>query len=213
MELTDDYDARSKLFGVKTFFQFIGYLFAPIVGIILQSATDNLVLMTTLRSIIFVILGAIAQALLITRVKERKQSKEAVQVPIIPSAMRTFSNGPYLQYLKLKVPITLFSLIPANIVSYFIKYTMALESWTLTESLVLIVVLFSGLFTVPLSVRLSERVGKAKALFRLLLGVSVFMVRSRRRTPIAAPVCGALPAPVSWHLVRICFLAPCSHLA
>ena len=176
MELTDDYDARSKLFGVKTFFQFIGYLFAPIVGIILQLATNNLVLMTTLRSIIFVVLGATAHAILILRVKERKVPQEAVQVPIIPSAMRTFSNGPYLQYLKLRVPITLFSLIPANLVSYFIKYTMALEDWTFTESLVLIVVLFSGLFTVPASVRLANKIGKAKALFGLLAGVSVFML-------------------------------------
>ena len=57
-------------------------------------------------------------------------------VPIVPSARRTFSNKPYLRYLAFKVPVSLFSLIPTNMLAFYLKHNMALERWDLVDMLV-----------------------------------------------------------------------------
>lgn len=51
-------------------------------------------------------------------------------VPIIPSVRRALANPAYRRYLMMKVPLTLFSLMPSNMLSFFIKYVLALEECT-----------------------------------------------------------------------------------
>ena len=75
-----------------------------------------------------------------------------------------------------QVPLTIFSLVPSNMINFYVKYNLALESWTVTESIVLVTALLGGIVCVPITVRLARRLGKGRALSILLLGVSVFML-------------------------------------
>ena len=51
-ELTTDYNERTLLFSCKTLFQFIGYLLSPLAGIVLGALLTDLLLITTLRSVL-----------------------------------------------------------------------------------------------------------------------------------------------------------------
>jgi len=176
MELTDDYHARTFLFSVKSMFQFVGYLLAPLVGIILGMLSTDLLLITSLRSFIFAALGIACQIYLLVKLKERpipKKDPNKMEVPAIPSARRVLANRPYRYYLYMKVPLTLFSLVPSNMLSFFIKNTLALENWTVTESVVLGTALIGGLIAIPCMVKMSKRFGKANGLALMLIGNSI----------------------------------------
>ncbi len=51
--------------------------------------------------------------------------------------------------MAIKVPLTIFSLVPSNMVSFYIKYTLALENWTFFESVVLLAALLGGVLSIP----------------------------------------------------------------
>jgi len=85
-------------------------------------------------------------------------------VPIIPSVRRALANPAYRRYLVMKVPLTLFSLIPSNMLSFFIKYVLALEDWAMFESIAFLVALVGGVVAIPATVKLARCIGKGRAL-------------------------------------------------
>jgi len=177
MELTEKYHERTFLFSMKALFQFIGYILSPVVQIVLGSVlgANNLIQITSLRSIIFACLGLASQMYLISMVRERPApAKPPDVVPPVVSVRRALANKPYVQYLKMKVPLTLFSLIPSNMLSFYIRYILALEDWIVFEGTVLIVALVGGLGSIPMTLRLASYVGdkgKTLAIFLTLEGI------------------------------------------
>ena len=72
------------------------------------------------------------------------------------------------------MPLTLFSLIPSNMLSFYIRYILALEDWIVFEGTVLIVALVGGLGSIPMTLRLASYVGdkgKTLAIFLTLEGI------------------------------------------
>ena len=169
MELTDDYHERTRLFGTKATYQFLGYLCHPLAGMFLSTMFTDLLIINAARSFLFAAFGLVALARLLSSVRERpapssfaadatdagaagavEGSSDArwhVQqnarqngrparrpVPPIPSARRALNSRPYRRYLAMKVPLSLFSLLPSNMLSFYIKYTLALENFTFFES-------------------------------------------------------------------------------
>jgi hypothetical protein len=169
MELTDDYAERARLFGAKAAFQFVGYLASPLAGIVLSALTTDLLLITSLRAALFTVLGLVAQVLLLRHVTERPPrprptAAAAARVPLIPSARRALSNAPYIRYLQLKVPLSIFSFVPSSMVSFYIKYSLALEAWSMTESIVLVLALIGGMLCSACSVATSHAARRASRL-------------------------------------------------
>jgi len=78
-------------------------------------------------------------------------------------------NRPYLLYLAMRVPMSIFSLIPSNIVIFFLKHNMALEDYSGTYFGALIVAIASGVASVPIMVGCASRQGKSRALIPFLL--------------------------------------------
>lgn len=74
----------------------------------------------------------------------------------------------------MKVPLTLFSLIPSSMLSFYIKYILALENWTSFESYTLATALVGGLLSIPLTVKMAPRFGKGTTL-AMLLGVEAVL--------------------------------------
>jgi len=180
LELTDDYDERTFLFGVKVAFQFLGYILFPAAGLVLAGMTSDVVAITTMQAAIFAILGFVAQAGVLTTVKERNQGATAplaaqsadadskLKVPAIPSARRALANKPYLKYLALKIPLTIFSLVPSNMLSFYVKFVLAIENYTSFEMIVLLVALIGALVSIPFSVQLAKKWGKGTTLGLIL---------------------------------------------
>ena len=63
---------------------------------------------------------------------------------LLPTARRMLENRPYIMYLYMKIPLTLFSLLPSNIVTLYVKSAMVLEDWNLTLYITLIIALLGG---------------------------------------------------------------------
>merc|ERR1712176_1552791 len=99
-----------------------------------------------------------------------------MKVPIIPAVRRALQNKPYQRYLMMKIPLTLYSLIPSNMLSFLIKYTLAIENWTLVESVVFLCALIGGLVGIPATYKMSKRIGKAKTLTWILYLDSIFFI-------------------------------------
>ena len=53
---------------------------------------------------------------------------------VIPAMRRVFNNPPYRTYLAMKVPLTLFSLMPINMLTFFVRHNMALENYLGTQT-------------------------------------------------------------------------------
>ena len=224
---------------MKTLFMFIGFLLGPLVQIGLGFVTDDLVRNTSLRALIFGALGVCSKCYLLARVRERPaslQSGVASRVPAVPAVLL---NAPYMRYLCLRVPLTIFSLVPTNMLPLCttqteahsnlratpagstprspraprpssldpsplappplitppsraplptplgappligladVRFVLALEDWNQIEALLLVTALLGGLASIPLTVRLARRLGKARALSYMLAFEGILFV-------------------------------------
>jgi len=161
---------------MKTLFMFIGFLLGPLVQIGLGFVTDDLVRNTSLRALIFGALGVCSKCYLLARVRERPaslQSGVASRVPAVPAVLL---NAPYMRYLCLRVPLTIFSLVPTNMLPLYVRFVLALEDWNQIEALLLVTALLGGLASIPLTVRLARRLGKARALSYMLAFEGILFV-------------------------------------
>jgi len=73
----------------------------------------------------------------------------------------------------MKAPLTLFSLIPSNMLGFFVRYTLALEDWSNFEAALLGTALVAALLSIPITVRMARVFGKAHGLAYMLAFESV----------------------------------------
>ena len=60
---------------------------------------------------------------------------------MVPAVRQLLANGPYRQYLIFKVPMTIASLLPANLIIDYIKYSMRIEDFNATYYVAFAIVL------------------------------------------------------------------------
>ena len=60
---------------------------------------------------------------------------------MVPAVRQLLANGPYRQYLVFKVPMTIASLLPANLIIDYIKYSMRIEDFNATYYVAFAIVL------------------------------------------------------------------------
>ena len=97
-------------------------------------------------------------------------------IPLVPASRRALANRPYMRYLVMKVPLTLFSLIPSNMLSLFIKYNLAMEDWTFFQNACFAIAIVGGCLAIPMAASLARTLGKSRALALLLAVEGVFML-------------------------------------
>lgn len=123
MELTSDYNEKTSLFGIKTAFQFLGYILYVVmsIGLAIMFPTDILYVVM-IPAILYAALMAISIAIMCCKIEEKKQFKvqsgrqpaeEPAEVPLIPSVRTMYmTNQPYVKYLVFKIPMSMAALLP-----------------------------------------------------------------------------------------------------
>jgi Na+/melibiose symporter-like transporter len=167
MELTSDYSTRVSLFSVKSLFQFAGYVLPNAAGLVLSRIfPDDIVSNYAYTAVILAVVGLIALVVLAYGVTERPSacSGEGNNVPPVVALRRALQNRPYLIYLALKFPIALISLMPINLLSYFLRYGMLIEDWSGLFYSLQVLGLASSFLSVPLVWWLTRRFGKRECL-------------------------------------------------
>ena len=178
MELTDDYNSRSTLFGTKTLFQFIGYVLPNVILVGLGSSyADDTASLYALMAVVFAVIGGVAYLLLLGVVGERPPPEKKVEaMPVVPTVRAMLRNRPYVLYLAMRVPMSIFSLVPSNMALYFAKHNLRLENYVTTYSLVLVIALLSAMLFIPIQVLLAKKLGKPRACMWSLLVIGVIYI-------------------------------------
>ena len=108
---------------------------AQAAGLVLSAIfPDDIIALYAYSSVIVAIFAVSALIVVGFCVKERPAacSGQGNGVPAVVAIRRALNNRPYLIYLLMKVPMTLMSLVPVNMLPYFVRYGMLMESWTTT---------------------------------------------------------------------------------
>jgi Na+/melibiose symporter-like transporter len=165
MELTDDYDERNSLFAYKAGFAFFGYLVMAIVGIGLAGAyPDSTGTQMSYNSIFYAVFLAVATLPLVKFVRDEPKKKNVEELPILPGVTEIMYNRPYLNYLIMKVPMTIATHIPVTLLPYMIKNLGKFENVALMQYLMIAVVVLTALIACPITAAASNRYGKTKVL-------------------------------------------------
>ena len=181
MELTDDYDERSRLFGIKSAFQFCGYLLQTGFAIYLSASfATNILYQVQVQSYALSSLTFIAVITLLKNVKERpviQTHSNNQDVPIVVSVRRVMQNKPYMTYLLMRIPLTLASLLPSNLLAYYVKYVIRQENSNQEIAIVMGIAILSVFISIPLFVKGSIKFGKKNVLYSAcLLEGYVFLI-------------------------------------
>ena len=195
MELTDDYNSRSTLFGTKTLFQFIGYVLPNVILVGLGSSyADDTASLYALMAVVFAVIGGVAYLFLLGVVGERPPPEKKVEaMPVVPTVRAMLRNRPYVLYLAMRVPMSIFSLVPSNMALYFAKHNLRLENYVTTYSLVLVIALLSAMLFIPIQVLLAKKLGKPRACMWSLLVIGVIYIVFSEIVPFFIIVVERLP--------------------
>lgn len=173
MELTDDSQLRLSLFGVRVAFQLVGYVFPIGLQMVLNGfMADDVPMQHFIMAIVFSIWGIVAVTQLLVGIKERPAKDEAktpVVVPIVPEVSRMAMNMPYRMYLYLRCPLNLSSLMPTNLLSYYIKFVMGREGYIGIQSIGSMIFLFAAVSAIRPLVMLGRKFLKQRVLACVVL--------------------------------------------
>ena len=125
--------------------------------------------------IISVVLVAVTVPLLMFNVKERLESDVSTAASFVPSIRDLLHNGPYVNYLMIKLCLTLAGHLPRSVSLYYIKYYIKYENSILVFNLFMLeCIIVSGLVMQP-TVKLMMRFGKKELIVLTCIGeVTVF---------------------------------------
>jgi Na+/melibiose symporter-like transporter len=180
MEMTDDFDERSRLFGLKAGMQFVGFMVLAISGLTFSTLyEDDVAYQILLSSFLWFILMAVSfgALLLFLKTKPILESAEAEETPLIPSIRAIFGNKPYINYLWLKVPLSIAGLVPVNMLLFYVKLVLHEENSNLALGKVMTIVVFTAVASVPLISHCMVKYGKRESLLAIctMLGGSFML--------------------------------------
>ena len=186
MELSEDYTARAQILGIKGLFGLLGFFGAALTSVILgMTLGANLVQQVWLLGNISVVLVAGAWLLLMCGVKERINSDVSTAVSFVPSIRDLLHNGPYVNYLLIKLCLTLAAHLPRSVMLYFIKYYLRYENTIVIFNLSALQFIVVSAFLMQPTVKLMRRFGKKELLVMACMSMAVSMA-----------VAGVIPAHV-----------------
>lgn len=188
-ELTTDYGRRGQLFAVKGFFDLSGGLCGMLVQLVVYGLypTDTL-RAATVTTLVIMAYVLFAWVLLLWGVTERKAADTAERpagatpqggVPFTAAVIRMLRSPPYRWYLLMKIPTTFLGRLPFQLLLLFFQNTMRMEAFSSLYLYTSVVALLGGFLSIPLQLRLSQRIGRKKTLTVLLAILStVFLLAS-----------------------------------
>lgn len=188
-ELTTDYGRRGQLFALKGFFDLSGGLCGMLVQLVVYGLypTDTLTA-ATVTTLVVMAYVLFAWVLLLWGVAERKAADTAERpagatpqggVPFTAAVIRMLRSPPYRWYLLMKIPTTFLGRLPFQLLLLFFQNTMRMEAFSSLYLYTSVVALLGGFLSIPLQLRLSQRIGRKKTLTVLLSILStVFLLAS-----------------------------------
>lgn len=87
--------------------------------------------------------------------------------------MRVLRNKPYMCYVAMKLPLTLFAMMPSTMFNFYVRHTLRLEDYGTTYATIFLYAILGSVIAVPSLTPLTKRLGKAKALTCTLWTASI----------------------------------------
>jgi GPH family glycoside/pentoside/hexuronide:cation symporter len=180
MEMTDDFDERSSLFGLKAGMQFVGFMVLAVSGLTFSTMyEDDVAQQILLSSCLWFVLmaGTFGALLLFLKTKPQQPDAELEETPLIPSIRAIFRNKPYINYLWLKVPLSIAGLVPVNMLLFYVKLVLHEENSNLALGKVMSIVVFTAVASVPVISHCMVKYGKRESLLAIcaMLGTTFML--------------------------------------
>lgn len=127
-------------------------------------------------------LVTLAFLLLLFIIKERpmaahdSEETSDAQIPMVPQIRQLFHNKEYITYLWLKVPLSIASLVPVNLLYYYLKIIQQEENASFQSSIVTGIAVVASLISTPFVVHCSKKYGKHKTLWWICLMEGIFFL-------------------------------------
>jgi len=165
MELTEDGDQRSQLLAFKGIAGLMGYFFSIVMTVAINLLIDSS--MTTQAAYLGstgTVMILLAVGLFTYGVHERPDAEQTKASGFVPSIRDLLNNGPYVNYLVIKLCLAFAVGLPQAILIFFIKYYIEYENSVMILNLsTMELILFSGFLMQPV-LRLTKSIGKKEAL-------------------------------------------------
>jgi GPH family glycoside/pentoside/hexuronide:cation symporter len=163
-ELADDYQERSRLFGLRALFAAAGAIVAALMPTILAGfGLEGERTIFRAMAIGYAGLLVVLNVGLLWRVPERPEFSEREPNPLIPGVRRALQNRPFAILLLAGVTSAIPGAAPAVLMPYFVEYVLGATEPLATTGLYLMIYLGAGLLFVPLWMGIAKRFGKLQS--------------------------------------------------
>ena len=177
-ELTSDSESRQRLFAWKSLFNFGGLLSAYIIQVacaIFLATNLSLQAQTVAGVGAFMMLASCVWLLSFVREKAKASaSKSRPSVPFLATMYALASNGPYLNYLSIRLWLTLAFHLPFFTRMNYLKYVVGFENAALASTVSAFAAQLSSFYSLPIMMAYIKRRGKVTALMHICLCALAF---------------------------------------
>ena len=172
MELTTNFDQRSRLFGFKGLGALFGSAISVLVSIWLATRyASSLARQASALGLFAAVATSVMVSFHLCIVKE-KPTFGNESVPFVSTVRDMFANGPYVNYLLIRFFLTFGNDLLLATMIFFIKYVLAVENTLRIFSYFRFAVLVFSIVHVPLVVRLTLKLGKKETMFLAMSAMS-----------------------------------------
>jgi GPH family glycoside/pentoside/hexuronide:cation symporter len=163
-ELADDYQERSRLFGIRSLFAAAGAIVAALMPTILAGfGFEGERTIFRVMAIGYAGLLVLLNVGLLWQVPERPEFSEREPNPLIPGVRRALRNRPFAILLLAGITSAIPGATPAVLMPYFVEYVLGAAEPLAMTGLYLMVYLGAGLLFVPLWMAIARRAGKLQS--------------------------------------------------
>jgi len=163
-ELSLDYNDRTSLFAVSSYFGVIGMVLASWLPELLEiqfgmtpRAAYNAL------GIIYAVLMVVT-SLFLLQLRERPEFITLGENPFVPGVRKAMRNGPFVIVLITYILVLVSFLVPMVLIFYHTRYVLQVENAEFWVAVYAGILTGTGLFTIPVWAMISKRIGKLPAL-------------------------------------------------
>ena len=133
MELTTNYDQRSRLFGVKGLFGLLGNLCQVITLLVMSRiASSDIELQARVLGMFGAMAWAVGATVCLCIVKERQRTEmtedEPPMPPFVPAVREMLRNGPYVNYVCIRFTFAFAIALMLSSFGFWLKYVIQVEN-------------------------------------------------------------------------------------
>jgi Na+/melibiose symporter-like transporter len=161
MEMSGDYDQRSRITGLLQVMVMIGGVLVSLIPAIMERLwTSDYEAKTTAISIFIMLIMPLTVLICISSVPERAVTKAPPRIGIMKSIQILFNNAALIRLLLANGLLTFCTYYVQGLFVFYVSYTLGLENWV---GFILVFLLLGGLLCVPVWVKLSVVLSKHRA--------------------------------------------------